>query len=48
MNRLSSAILEAIERRDELVPAGLEHAARFTWRSTGETMLAALVARSRA
>ena len=28
-------IEEARERRDELVPAGLAHARRFTWRATG-------------
>jgi hypothetical protein len=30
---------EARERREELVARGLEHAARFTWRATGEAML---------
>ena len=30
---------EARDRRDELVARGLEHAARFTWRATGEAML---------
>ena len=44
---IAAGILEAVARRDELVPAGIEHAARFTWRATGEAMLAALVARSR-
>ena len=44
---IAAGILEAVERRDELVPAGIEHASRFTWGATGETMLAALVARSR-
>ena len=28
------------QRRDELVPAGLEHARRFTWRAAGESFLA--------
>ncbi|HEY6962605.1 MAG TPA: glycosyltransferase family 1 protein [Gaiellaceae bacterium] len=37
----AEALAEAHERRDELVPRGLEHAARFTWRRVGETMLAA-------
>ena len=36
---------EAIARRDELVPAGIEHAAQFTWRATGATMLEALIER---
>ena len=35
------ALVEATERRDELVPLGLAHASRFTWRRVGETMLAA-------
>jgi len=37
---LAAAIRVAIERRDELVPAGLEHAQRFTWRATGDVFLA--------
>jgi glycosyltransferase involved in cell wall biosynthesis len=37
---IAAAIREAIARRDELVPAGLEHALRFTWRAAGETFLA--------
>ena len=32
---------ERASRRDELVPRGLEHASRFTWRAVGETMLEA-------
>ena len=28
-----------VAARDELVPLGLEHAARFTWRATGEILL---------
>jgi hypothetical protein len=28
-----------MERRAELVPAGLEHAKRFTWRAAGESFL---------
>jgi glycosyltransferase involved in cell wall biosynthesis len=32
-------IEEARERRDELVPKGLEHARRFTWHATGEALL---------
>ena len=37
----STALAEAVERRSELVPLGLEHARRFTWRRVGEVMLAA-------
>ena len=37
----ADAIREAVERRDELVSLGLEHARRFTWRHVGEVMLAA-------
>lgn len=37
----ADALVEAYERRDELGPRGLAHAARFTWRAVGETMLAA-------
>jgi glycosyltransferase involved in cell wall biosynthesis len=44
---IAAGITEALTRRDELVPAGVEHAAQFTWRATGETMLDALVGRSR-
>ena len=28
---IAAAIADALARRDELVAAGLEHAARFTW-----------------
>lgn len=42
---IAAGILEALERRDELVAAGVEHAARFTWNATGRTMLNALVER---
>ena len=41
---IGAALAEAIRRRDELVPLGLAHAARFRWRETGETMLAAFSA----
>jgi glycosyltransferase involved in cell wall biosynthesis len=34
----AAALVEAVERRDELVPRGLEHARRFTWRHVGEVM----------
>ena len=37
---IAAAVEEALARRDELVPRGLEHAGRFTWRSAGETFLA--------
>jgi glycosyltransferase involved in cell wall biosynthesis len=37
----AAALVEAQERREELVPLGLEHARRFTWRRVGEIMLAA-------
>jgi glycosyltransferase involved in cell wall biosynthesis len=35
----ADAIERAIDERDALVPAGLEHAKRFTWRACGEAML---------
>ncbi|HET7045793.1 MAG TPA: glycosyltransferase family 1 protein [Gaiellaceae bacterium] len=38
---IAAAIGEAIERRDELVPRGLEYARSFTWRAVGETFLRA-------
>ena len=38
---ISAALAEAIRRRDELVPRGLAHAARFRWSATGRTMLEA-------
>ena len=36
---IAVAILEALERRDELRPKGFAHAATFSWRSTGELFL---------
>jgi glycosyltransferase involved in cell wall biosynthesis len=39
---IAAGIREAVRRRDELVPLGLAHAARFSWHRTGATMLAAL------
>ena len=36
---IAAAVREAIARRDELVPAGVEHAQRFTWRAAGESLL---------
>jgi len=40
---IASAIRDAVARRDELVPRGLEHAEGFTWRAAGEAFLAAYV-----
>jgi glycosyltransferase involved in cell wall biosynthesis len=37
----ASALGEAVARRDELVPRGLEHVRSFTWRRVGEVMLEA-------
>ncbi len=37
----AAALVEAVERRDELVPLGLEHVRSFTWRRVGEVMLSA-------
>jgi glycosyltransferase involved in cell wall biosynthesis len=38
---MTAAIRDALDRRDELAAAGLEHAQRFTWRRCGETHLRA-------
>jgi glycosyltransferase involved in cell wall biosynthesis len=38
---VAAAIEEALARREELVPRGLAHAARFTSRATGDALLAA-------
>jgi glycosyltransferase involved in cell wall biosynthesis len=38
---IAAGIREALDHRDELVVAGLEHARRFSWRATGEVMLRA-------
>jgi glycosyltransferase involved in cell wall biosynthesis len=35
----AAALVEAVARRDELVPRGLDHARRFTWHRVGEVML---------
>ncbi|MCZ7589587.1 MAG: glycosyltransferase family 4 protein [Gaiella sp.] len=43
---IAAGIREAVERRDELVPRGLAHAARFSWERTGTAMLAALEERA--
>jgi glycosyltransferase involved in cell wall biosynthesis len=40
----ADALVDAYERRDELVPRGLEHARAFTWRRVGEIMLSAWAA----
>ena len=37
---IAAAIRDAQARREELVPRGLRHAQRFTWRSAGEVFLA--------
>jgi len=37
---IAAAIRDAQARREELVPRGLEHAGRFTWRAAGERFLA--------
>jgi glycosyltransferase involved in cell wall biosynthesis len=39
---IASGVREALERRDELVPLGLAHAAQFSWARTGATIVAAL------
>jgi glycosyltransferase involved in cell wall biosynthesis len=36
---IAAGIEQAIAQRETLVPRGLEHAARFTWRACGEAML---------
>jgi glycosyltransferase involved in cell wall biosynthesis len=36
---IAAGIEEALVRRDELVPRGVEHARTFTWRAVGETMV---------
>ncbi len=43
---VAAAILSAVARREELAPAGLAHASRFTWEATARVMLAALEERS--
>ena len=43
---IAAAIREALARREELVPRGLVHASRFSWRGTGATILAALEERA--
>ena len=43
---IAEGIREALARREELVPRGLVHASRFSWRGTGATILAALEERA--
>jgi glycosyltransferase involved in cell wall biosynthesis len=43
---IAAGIREALERRDELVALGLEHASRFSWERTGATMVTALEERA--
>jgi alpha-1,3-rhamnosyl/mannosyltransferase len=38
---MAAAIEDALERRDELVPLGLEHARSFTWLANGQAHLRA-------
>lgn len=38
---IARGIREALRRRDQLLPAGVQHASRFSWQATGEVMLAA-------
>ena len=43
---IAAGVRDALARRDELVPLGFAHAAQFSWRKTGATMLAALEERA--
>jgi glycosyltransferase involved in cell wall biosynthesis len=43
---IAAGVREAVARREELVPLGLAHAARFSWPRTGAAMLAALAERA--
>jgi hypothetical protein len=43
---IAAGIRAAVARRDELVPLGLAHAAGFSWRRNGASILSALEARS--
>lgn len=36
---IAAGIREAVARRGELIPLGLAHARRFTWRETGRVHL---------
>ena len=44
---IAAAIEDAVARRDELVPLGLEHARRFTWAAAGAVFLAGYEAAAR-
>ncbi len=44
---IADGIRQALARREELVPLGLRHAARFDWDATGRVMLTALEERQR-
>jgi hypothetical protein len=44
---IAAGIREALARRDELVARGLAQAARFSWKTTGRTMLDAFEERAR-
>ena len=44
---IAAGIEDAVRRRDELVPRGLAHVARFSWRRTGEIFLAGLTGGAR-
>lgn len=43
---IAAGVREALARRDELVPRGLAHAARFSWARTGGIVVAALEERA--
>ncbi len=43
---IAAGIVEAIARREELVPLGAEHAGSFTWDAAGEAILRAYEARA--
>jgi hypothetical protein len=43
---IADGIRDALARRAELVPRGLEHARQFSWERTGATIVAALEARA--
>jgi glycosyltransferase involved in cell wall biosynthesis len=43
---IAEGIREAVARRDELVPLGIDHAARFSWERNGRTIVTALEERA--
>ena len=45
---IAAGIQEAITRREELIPRGLEHARRFSWEATGRAFLAGYLEHLRA